>query len=100
MITGSPSHIPGIGRRLYGTLRPILPPETSIGIRTANDPSNDAWRGMAKFSLTEEFAKVGITKADYEEHGGERIKRWWGGNWNGSVPSISNGAGDGDIEMS
>ncbi|KAJ8088694.1 Nuclear actin-protein involved in chromatin remodeling [Marasmius tenuissimus] len=102
VITGSPSCIPGLGRRLYGTLRPILPPETSIGIRTASDPSNDAWRGMAKFSLTEEFAKVGITKAEYEEYGGERVKRWWGGNWNGSISSNSSSSsvGDGDVEMS
>jgi len=43
---------------------------------------------MAAFSRTEEFARVGVTKQEYEEHGGERIKRWWGGNWNsGIVPS-------------
>jgi actin-related protein 5 len=26
---------------------------------------------------------VGATKAEYEEYGGERVRRWWGGNWNG-----------------
>ncbi|KAF9255388.1 actin-like ATPase domain-containing protein [Marasmius fiardii PR-910] len=98
MITGTPSQIPGIVRRLHSTLRPILPPEMPIGIRSAEDPSNDAWRGMAKFSLTDEFATVGVTKAEYEEFGGERVKRWWGGNWNGSQNSPSSN-GDGDIEM-
>ncbi|KAJ3482992.1 hypothetical protein NLI96_g6604 [Meripilus lineatus] len=44
-------------------------------------------KGMADFAKTEEFAKVGVTKAEYDEHGGERIKRWWGGNWNSaSIP--------------
>ncbi|KAI3615652.1 chromatin remodeling complex subunit [Moniliophthora roreri] len=108
MITGTPSRIPGIVRRLHCTLRPILPPEMEIQIRSAQDPSNDAWRGMAKFSLTDEFNTVGITKAEYEEYGGERVKRWWGGNWNGSIVSSragSSGAGasstpvDGDVEM-
>ncbi|KAG7090680.1 hypothetical protein E1B28_009778 [Marasmius oreades] len=95
MITGTPSRIPGILSRLHRTLRPILPPEMPIGIRSAEDPSNDGWRGMAKFSLTDEFANVGVTKAEYEEYGGERIKRWWGGNWNGSYSSNF----DGNVDM-
>ena len=45
----------------------------------------DAWRGMAAFAQTEEFSHVGVTKAEYEEYGGERVRRWWGGNWNASV---------------
>lgn len=51
----------------------------------AADPFNDAWRGMADFAQTDDFPRVGVTKAEYEEWGGERIKRWWGGNWNSSV---------------
>ena len=35
----------------------------------------DAWHGMAEFARTEEFGKVGVTKAEYEEWGGER-KQW------------------------
>jgi len=26
---------------------------------------------------------VGVSKAEYDEYGGERVRRWWGGNWNG-----------------
>ena len=58
----------------------------TLQIVQAEDPFNDAWRGMADFAKTDEFSKVGVTKAEYEEWGGERIKRWWGGNWNSSVP--------------
>ncbi|KIJ60088.1 hypothetical protein HYDPIDRAFT_139575 [Hydnomerulius pinastri MD-312] len=82
-ITGGPSQFPGLRDRIYATLRPILPPEMHLGeIVRAADPSLDAWRGMASFANTEGFKNVGVTKEEYEEWGGERIKRWWGGNWN------------------
>jgi len=42
---------------------------------------------MADFAKTDELKHVSVTKAEYEEWGGERIKRWWGGNWNSSVVS-------------
>jgi actin-related protein 5 len=45
----------------------------------------DAWKGMAKFSLTDGFKRTGVLKAEYEEWGGERIKKWWGGNWNMAI---------------
>lgn len=50
-------------------------------VRAAN-PTVDAWRGMATFANTDEFKDVVVTREEYDEWGGERIKRWWGGNWN------------------
>lgn len=85
-MTGGPSQLAGLIPRLHATLRPLLPPEMPLRIVRAGDPLNDAWRGMADFARTDEFARVSVTKAEYEEWGGERIKRWWGGNWNSSVP--------------
>lgn len=62
-----------------------------MNIVCAVDPALDAWRGMAAFSQTEEFTRIGVTKQEYEEYGGERMKLWWGGNWNGdSIPSSEN----------
>ncbi|KAI0286426.1 actin-like ATPase domain-containing protein [Russula brevipes] len=84
-LTGTPARMPGLSDRLQATLRPILPPEMPLRIVRAADPSLDAWRGMAAFAQTEEFARVGVTRAEYEEWGGERVRRWWGGNWNASV---------------
>lgn len=81
-VTGSPSQLPGLIPRLQSTLRPILAPEMTLGIVQAADPVLDAWKGMADFARTEEFHNISVTKAEYEEWGGERIKRWWGGNWN------------------
>lgn len=54
-----------------------------IEVIQAKDPMVDAWKGMAEFALTDEFAKVGVTRQEYEEQGGERVRKWWGGNWNG-----------------
>ncbi|KAJ7630374.1 chromatin remodeling complex subunit [Roridomyces roridus] len=81
-LTGGPSQLTGLVPRLHATLRPILPPEMGINISQAADVSADAWRGMARFAQTEEFENVGVTRAEYDEHGGERVRRWWGGNWN------------------
>ena len=85
-VTGGPSQLPGLVPRLHASLRPILPPDMELNISSAGDPIVDAWRGMADFAKTDEFKRGGVMKAEYEEWGGERIKRWWGGNWNASVP--------------
>lgn len=84
VLTGSPAQLPGLADRLRLTLRPNLPPEMDINVRAAADPVLDAWKGMADFAKTDEFATVGISRAEYDEFGGERIRRWWGGNWNSS----------------
>lgn len=84
-LTGSPSQLPGLSERVHATLRPIMPPEMPLQIVRAGDAALDAWRGMADFARTGELGKVSVTRAEYEEWGGERIKRWWGGNWNSSV---------------
>jgi len=84
-VTGSPSHLPGLISRLQSTLRPILPPEMPLQIVRAADPSLDSWRGMADFAKREEFSHVSVTKTEYEEWGGDRIRRWWGSNWNSSI---------------
>ena len=82
-LTGCPSQFPGLPDRIYSALRPILPPEIHLGsVQCAQDPLRDAWRGMAAFANKGEFRKVAITRTDYEELGGEWIKKWWGGNWN------------------
>ncbi|KAI9436991.1 chromatin remodeling complex subunit [Lactarius indigo] len=78
-LTGSPAQMPGLADRLHTTLRPILPPEMPLRIVRATDPSMDAWRGNGGLK------RVAVSKAEYEEWGGERVRRWWGGNWNASM---------------
>ncbi|KAJ7924371.1 chromatin remodeling complex subunit [Mycena leptocephala] len=81
-LAGGPSQFPGLVPRLHATLRPILPPEMAINIGSAADVGADPWRGMARFAQTDEFESAGVTRAEYDEHGGERVQKWWGGNWN------------------
>lgn len=83
--------MPGLVPRLTSVLQSLLPPGSPLNIVLATDPALDAWKGMAAFSQTEEFARIGMTKQEYEEYGGERVKKWWGGNWNGDfIPSSEN----------
>lgn len=84
-LTGGPSQLPGLVGKMESTLRPILSPEVPLRVVKALDPSMDSWRGMADFAQTDEFARVSVTKAEYNEWGGERIKKWWGGNRNMAV---------------
>ncbi|KAJ3510443.1 hypothetical protein NLJ89_g4666 [Agrocybe chaxingu] len=98
-ITGAASQIPGMKERLHDTLQMLLPPGSKISVTRAEDPLLDAWKGMAAFSQTEEFGRVGMSKAEYEEFGGERVKRWWGGNWNGEVALDRMGQGDDDMQV-
>ncbi|KAF9443619.1 chromatin remodeling complex subunit, partial [Macrolepiota fuliginosa MF-IS2] len=79
-LTGGPSQFPGLKDRLHAALRPILPPEMPITVQQAQNPMMDAWNGMNQ--LSEAGEHNGYTRQDYEEHGGERIRKWWGGNWN------------------
>ncbi|KNZ80015.1 Actin-like protein arp5 [Termitomyces sp. J132] len=72
-LTGTPSQLPGLVPRLLATLRPNLPTEMPIEVIQARDPTLDAWKGMASFALTEDFARVGVTRQEYEEQGGERL---------------------------
>lgn len=82
-LTGSPARIPNLAERLEESLRPFMPPDLPIEIQSASEPSLDSWKGMARFSRSAEFGATSVTRAEYEEFGGERVKRWWGGNWNG-----------------
>jgi len=58
-----------------------------IAVVRADDAALDAWKGMAEFTSTQEFTTIGVSREEYEENGGERVKRWWGGNWNGDLLS-------------
>jgi actin-related protein 5 len=56
-----------------------------IEVVRAADAALDSWKGMAEFSKTQEFVTVGVSREEYEENGGERIRKWWGGNSNGGL---------------
>ncbi|KIO20406.1 hypothetical protein M407DRAFT_81599 [Tulasnella calospora MUT 4182] len=84
-LAGGPSQIPNLQPRILSTIRQLLPPDTEISVKLAQNPQLDAWYGMAEFARTPEFGTPAtgmISKADYEEYGADRIRTWWGGNPN------------------
>ncbi|KAG6331984.1 hypothetical protein ID866_7104 [Astraeus odoratus] len=85
-ITGGPAKFAGLPQRIYSALRPILPPEMYLNQVVVGSQPNSAWQGMAAFAAGHEFQQVVVTRDEYEEWGGDRIKRWWGGNWNCTRP--------------
>ncbi|KAG8834370.1 Nuclear actin-protein involved in chromatin remodeling [Serendipita sp. 399] len=80
-LTGAPAQFPGLSTRIHAAVQEVLEPGAEIDVRVAKDPALDAWYGMARFSETDEFAQIGITRALYDEHGPQRVIRWWGSNW-------------------
>ena len=35
--------------------------------------------------MTDNFSSIVVTREEYAEFGPERVRRWWGGNWNGGA---------------
>lgn len=83
-LAGAPSEMPELMERVHNVMRPILPPEMELHVCRAEDGSLDPWRGMAHNALNNDLWKYAVTNEEYNEWGGERIRRWWGGNWNSS----------------
>lgn len=79
-LTGAPAQFQGLSGRIQKSIQEYMEPGSEVVVRLADDPTLDAWRGMARFSQSDDFNEYAITRADYDEWGPERIKRWWGGN--------------------
>jgi actin-related protein 5 len=79
-VTGGCAVIPGLVPRMRNTLTPLLPFKAPLKIVTCvdGDPRLDAWRGMAAWSTSQEAKSARVTRAEYEEYGGEWLKehRW------------------------
>ncbi|WVQ93832.1 hypothetical protein IAU59_000910 [Kwoniella sp. CBS 9459] len=84
-LTGGAANIPNLIPRMRNTLTPMLPFRAPLKVVTSldgGDPRLEAWRGMAEWSRTEEAKSARVTRAEYDEFGGEWLKehRW------GNVP--------------
>ncbi|GAV46482.1 hypothetical protein ZYGR_0A00740 [Zygosaccharomyces rouxii] len=74
-ITGGNAKLPGLRERIVKEFSEFLPSGSPFSIRKSQDPSLDAWRGMAKLAQnTEDFKHGYITKQEYLEYGPEYIK--------------------------
>lgn len=72
--------IPGFAPRLETAFRENFTAGWDVRVKTASNPTEDAWRGAAEFSMNQDFSKLSISKAEYEEYGGEYIKEHGLGN--------------------
>ncbi|WVR03473.1 hypothetical protein IAU60_000464 [Kwoniella sp. DSM 27419] len=84
-VTGGGASIPGLLPRMRNTLTPILPfraPLKIVSSLDGGDPRLEAWKGMAEWSRGEDAKAARVTRAEYDEYGGEWLKehRW------GNVP--------------
>lgn len=73
-LTGGYSQVASFDERLRRDLTSALPVGAPLRINRAKDPRLDAWRGLAKFTSSEQFKQTVVTQADYLENGGEYIK--------------------------
>jgi actin-related protein 5 len=61
----------------------MRPFQSTFKVKIAKDPSLDAWNGARKFAATgNNLQKHQITRADYDEKGGEYVKEYYASNIN------------------
>lgn len=79
-LTGGQAHFKNFDDRLRLELRSILPVGTPLRVRKADNPSLDAWKGMAQWATTQEFQQQAVTRQEYQEMGSEYMKEHGYGN--------------------
>ncbi|KAK9462433.1 uncharacterized protein V1516DRAFT_710270 [Lipomyces oligophaga] len=80
-LTGGYSLLHGLDDRLRHDLRALLPVGTDINVRRADNALLDTWKGMRKWISDAQNQKLySVTKADYEEFGGDYLKEHRLGN--------------------
>ncbi|GAA5936627.1 hypothetical protein JCM1841_004631 [Sporobolomyces salmonicolor] len=82
-LTGGNTLVPLFSERLRASLTPSLPLNAPLNIVRSYDPAApglDAWRGMAKWSGTDEGKRAFVSRQEYEEKGSEWFKEHGWGN--------------------
>lgn len=94
-ITGGVGRMQGLKERIGVELRRLFPIEMgddiTSGLRVAEDPLLDAWRGAALFAeaAKDQFASTSLSKADYDECGAGYLKEHAFGNRYFPTPILS-----------
>lgn len=73
-LTGGNTLFRGFQQRLTSNLRAVLPIESAMTVRQADNPVLDAWRGAAQWSREPGFRDSSVTKEEYLEKGAEYLK--------------------------
>ena len=73
-ITGGCASLANFKERIERDLQEMCPFKSSFSVAVANQPVLDAWCGARKWATQPDFNDYVMTKAEYEEKGGEWIK--------------------------
>lgn len=73
-LTGGYTLFQGFEERLHNELRAVLPADATLGVRRAQDPTLDAWKGAAAWAGQSTSRQSFITREEFLEKGGEYIK--------------------------
>lgn len=73
-LTGGNTTFQGFEERLQQELRAVLPADSPLHVRKAQDPILDAWKGAAQWAGEAANRSQFITRADFMEKGGDYIK--------------------------
>lgn len=88
-LTGGAVKIPGIKQRLTKELMEMRPFQSTFNITMAGNASMDAWQGARQFaSSPENLKQFQITRATYEEYGGEYVKEYFASNRYFPTPDV------------
>ncbi|KAG8631474.1 hypothetical protein KVT40_000614 [Elsinoe batatas] len=80
-LTGGYTMFQGFEDRLRDELRAVLPAEATLGLRKANDPILDAWKGAAAWVGDQsKSAAAFVTKEEFAEKGADYLKEHNMGN--------------------
>lgn len=80
--------ISGIRERLQRELREMRPFETKFNVHIANKPNLDAWYGARSWASSSELPSVLVTRAEYDEKGGEYLKKHFAANSYFPTPEV------------
>ena len=73
-LTGGNTLFSGFEERLGRELRAVLPIDSTMGVRQAEDSLLDAWRGAAQWSNELAFRQALVTREEYHEKGSDYMK--------------------------
>lgn len=73
LLTGGCACIPGIRDRVEADLRSVRPFKSEINVTVSSDPVYSSWMGAKQWLLQPDSKKAAITKAMYEETGGDYL---------------------------
>ena len=73
-LTGGNTLFRNFDQRVRDGLRALLPADSPLHVRRANDPLLDAWKGAAEWTGTPAWKTARISREEYQEKGAEYIK--------------------------